>query len=313
MMKKPNIIFMGTPDFSAPILKAVHEVYGVTHVITQPDKPVGRKRVLTAPPVKVQAVELGVDVYQPEKMTSDEAFEYVKNLNPDLIITAAYGQLLPERVLEIPQLGCINVHASLLPKYRGGAPIHKAIINGEKESGVTIMYMAKKLDAGDMIAQVVVPIERNDTVGTLHDKLSTAGTKLLLETLPDIFEGTNDRTPQDHEAATFASNVSREEEFVTFNRSSQAVHDHIRGLSPWPVGFAKLDGQNMKLWMSEIVDGSGQPGEIISADNTGIKVATNDGAVLLTIIQPAGKKRMDAGSYVAGLKQTIVGQTFNGA
>ncbi|WP_414049458.1 methionyl-tRNA formyltransferase [Macrococcus animalis] len=312
-MKKANIVFMGTPDFSAPILKAVHDAYGVSYVITQPDKPVGRKRVLTAPPVKAQAVELGIEVYQPEKMTSDEAYEYVQNLNPDLIITAAYGQLLPERILEIPRLGCINVHASLLPKYRGGAPIHKAIINGEKKSGVTIMYMAKKLDAGDMISQIVVPIEHNDTVGTLHDKLSAAGKKLLLETLPSILDETNARTPQDHEAATFASNVSREEEYVTFNRSSQAVHDHIRGLSPWPVGFAKLEGQNMKLWKSEVAEGKGNPGEILSADKLGIKVATNDGAVMLTEIQPAGKKRMKASDYIAGLKQTIVGQTFNGA
>lgn len=304
---------MGTPDFSAPILKAVHEAYGVTHVITQPDKPVGRKRVLTAPPVKAQALELGIEVYQPEKMTSDEAFEYVQNLNPDLIITAAYGQLLPERILEIPELGCINVHASLLPKYRGGAPIHKAIINGEKESGVTIMYMAKKLDAGDMISQIVVPIEQNDTVGTLHDKLSAAGIDLLIETLPSIFDGTNNRTPQDHDAATFASNVSREEEYVTFNRSSQTVHDHIRGLSPWPVGFAKLEGKNMKLWQAEKTAGHGEPGEIISADKHGIKVATNDGAILLTEIQPAGKKRMKASDYIAGLKQTIVGQIFNEA
>ncbi|WP_414053929.1 methionyl-tRNA formyltransferase [Macrococcus equi] len=311
-MMKPNIIFMGTPDFSAPILKAVHEKYGVSHVITQQDKPVGRKRILTPPPVKAQALELGIEVYQPEKMTSDEAYAYVKDLNPDLIITAAYGQLLPERILEIPRLGCINVHASLLPKYRGGAPIHKAIINGEKTSGVTIMYMAKKLDAGDMISQVKVPIEQNDTVGTLHDKLSEAGTDLLIDTLPSIFNETNERTPQNHELATFATNVSRDEEFVTFERTSEAVHNHIRGLSPWPVGFAKLNGQNIKLWMSEVSSGSGTPGEIISADKHGIKVATNDGAVLLTEIQPAGKKRMKASDYIAGLKQTIEGQTFNG-
>ncbi|WP_414046644.1 methionyl-tRNA formyltransferase [Macrococcus equi] len=311
-MMKPNIIFMGTPDFSAPILKAVHKKFGVSHVITQPDKPVGRKRILTPPPVKAQALELGIEVYQPEKMTSDEAYAYVKDLNPDLIITAAYGQLLPERILEIPRLGCINVHASLLPKYRGGAPIHKAIINGEKTSGVTIMYMAKKLDAGDMISQVKVPIEQNDTVGTLHDKLSEAGTDLLIDTLPSIFNETNERTPQNHELATFATNVSRDEEFVTFERTSEAVHNHIRGLSPWPVGFAKLNGQNIKLWMSEVSSGSGTPGEIISADKHGIKVATNDGAVLLTEIQPAGKKRMKASDYIAGLKQTIEGQTFNG-
>lgn len=298
---------MGTPDFSAPILKALHEAHGVSLVITQPDKPVGRKRVLTPPPVKVMAESLGIEVYQPESMKSDEAFERVHALSPDLIVTAAFGQILPERVLDIPRLGCINVHASLLPKYRGGAPIHKAIINGEKYSGVTIMYMVKRLDAGDMIDSVQVPIEINDTVGTLHDKLSVAGTDLLLEVMPSVLSGTNNRTPQNDSEATFASNVSREEEYVTFDRTALEVHNHIRGLSPWPVAFANFDGKAMKLWASEIAEGSGAPGEIIQADKAGLVIATNDGAVRITSLQPAGKKRMDAASFIAGAKSQLVG------
>jgi len=305
---------MGTPDFSAPILKALHEAHGVSLVITQPDKPVGRKRVLTPPPVKVMAESLGIEVYQPESMKSDEAFERVHAFSPDLIVTAAFGQILPERVLDIPRLGCINVHASLLPKYRGGAPIHKAIINGEKYSGVTIMYMVKRLDAGDMIDSVKVPIEVDDTVGTLHDKLSDAGTQLLLEVMPSVLDGTNSRTSQNDSEATFASNVSREEEFVTFDRSALEVHNHIRGLSPWPVAFANFDGKAMKLWASEIAEGSGAPGEIIQADKAGLVIATNDGAVRITSLQPAGKKRMDAASFVAGAKsQLLVGMKFNEA
>jgi len=304
-----KIIF--TPDFSAPILKALHEAHGVSLVITQPDKPVGRKRVLTPPPVKVMAESLGIEVYQPESMKSDEAFERVHAFSPDLIVTAAFGQILPERVLDIPRLGCINVHASLLPKYRGGAPIHKAIINGEKYSGVTIMYMVKRLDAGDMIDSVKVPIEVDDTVGTLHDKLSDAGTQLLLEVMPSVLDGTNSRTSQNDSEATFASNVSREEEFVTFDRSALEVHNHIRGLSPWPVAFANFEA--MKLWASEIAEGSGAPGEIIQADKAGLVIATNDGAVRITSLQPAGKKRMDAASFVAGAKSQLVGMKFNEA
>lgn len=306
-----KIIFMGTPDFSAPILKAVHETYGVALVITQPDKPVGRKRILTPPPVKKQALELGIEVYQPESMRSDEAVEFIQNVQPDLIITAAYGQILPKRVLDIPRLGCINVHASLLPKYRGGAPIHKAIINGESESGVTIMYMAEQLDAGNMIAQEKVEILENDTVGLLHDKLSDCGVELLIDTLPSIFNGTNDSIEQNHDEATFASNISRDEEFVDFNRSTKDVHNQIRGLSPWPVAYATLDGKNMKFWLSEKGTATGVPGEIIEVTKDAIVVATNDASIKLLEIQPAGKKRMKVRDYVAGLQYDLKGMKFN--
>lgn len=306
-----KIIFMGTPDFSSPILEALSKQYEVIAVVTQPDKPVGRKRILTPPPVKVTAESLQISVYQPVKLKGSEELNEIISLKPDLIVTAAYGQLLPEELLEAPSLGCINVHASLLPKYRGGAPIHYSILNGEKESGVSIMYMVKKLDAGDVISQRAIPIEQNDTVGTLHDKLSALGVELLMDTLPSIIDGTNPRSKQDESLVTYASNISREDEWVSFNRTTTEVHNHIRGLSPWPVAYAKYDGKVMKLWAAEVGEGKGQPGEVICADKNGITVATSDGAILLTDIQPAGKKRMDAASYIAGLQHEMKGTKFN--
>ncbi|WJP98620.1 methionyl-tRNA formyltransferase [Macrococcus bovicus] len=306
-----SIIFMGTPDFSGPILEAVAAEYEVIAVVTQPDKPVGRKKVMTPPPVKVTAEKLGIKVLQPARLTGSDELAAVIAMQPDLIVTAAYGQLLPEELLAAPRLGCINVHASLLPKYRGGAPIHYAVMNGEKETGVSIMYMVKKLDAGDVISQRAIPIEEADDVGTQHDKLSALGVELLMETLPAIISGTNQRMPQDESLVTFASNISREDERVTFDRTTSEVHNHIRGLSPWPVGYAQLEGQNMKLWSARRAAGDGQPGEILAADKEGLLVATSDGAVLLTEIQPAGKKRMAAGDYAAGRKD-LIGKVFNG-
>ncbi|TDL98738.1 methionyl-tRNA formyltransferase [Macrococcus brunensis] len=306
-----RIVFMGTPDFSGPILEAVAANYDVVAVVTQPDKPVGRKKVLTPPPVKVVAEALGIKVLQPAKLTGSDELAAIIAMQPDLIVTAAYGQLLPEELLNAPKLGCINVHASLLPKYRGGAPIHYAVMNGEQETGVSIMYMAKKLDAGDVISQRAITIEETDNVGTQHDKLSALGVKLLLETLPSIIARTNDRTPQDESKVTFASNISREDELVAFDRPTTEVHNHIRGLSPWPVGYAKLDGQNMKFWSASRAEGHGNPGEILQADRDGLLVATSDGAVLLTEIQPAGKKRMAAGDFASGRKD-LLGKVFNG-
>lgn len=306
-----KIIFMGTPDFSSPILEALSAQYEVIAVVTQPDKPVGRKKVLTPPPVKVTAQSLQIPVYQPVKLKGSEELAQLIALSPDLIVTAAYGQLLPEELLEAPRLGCINVHASLLPKYRGGAPIHYAILNGEKETGVSIMYMVKKLDAGNVISQRAIDIEGDDNVGTLHDKLSQLGVELLLETLPSIIDGMNESTVQDEALVTFASNISREDEWVSFDRPTVEVHNHIRGLSPWPVAYAKFEGNVMKLWAAEIGEGHGHPGEVIGVDKQGITVATQDGAVRLTEIQPAGKKRMSAASFTAGLQYDIKGTVLN--
>lgn len=306
-----KIIFMGTPDFSSPILEALDRQFDVIAVVTQPDKPVGRKKVLTPPPVKATAEALHIPVYQPVKLKGSAELEQLIALSPDLIVTAAYGQLLPEELLEAPCLGCINVHASLLPKYRGGAPIHYAILNGEKETGVSIMYMVKKLDAGDVISQRKIAIEQDDNVGTLHDKLSQLGVDLLLETLPSIIDESNSRTVQDETLVTYASNISREDEWVSFDRPTVEVHNHIRGLSPWPVAYARYEGNAMKLWAAEIGEGQGRPGEVIRADKKGITVATQDGAVLLTEIQPAGKKRMSAASFIAGLQYDMKGTVFN--
>ena len=213
-----KIIFMGTPDFSVPILKELHKEYGVDLVISQPARPVGRKKVMTDPPVAAAAKLLGIELYQPETMNSEEALKIVSDIEPDLIITAAFGQLLPENILNVPAKGSLNVHASLLPKHRGGAPIHRALINGDSETGVTIMYMAKKLDAGDIIAAESIQIEDADNTGTLFDKLSRVGASLLMKTLPDVIEGTNQRTPQVDSEATFSPNILKTDEIISFNK-----------------------------------------------------------------------------------------------
>ena len=225
-----KIVFMGTPDFSVPVLTMLQEEgYEIIAVVTQPDRPVGRKRVLTAPPVKEEALRLGLPVLQPEKLRASEELVELIEMKPDLIVTAAYGQILPKDLLDVPRLGCINVHASLLPKYRGGAPIHQAVIDGEAETGVTIMYMVEKLDAGDIISQTSIPITDSDNTGILFEKLSVVGTELLKETLPSILDGTNERIPQDERYVTFAGNITREQEKIDWSRGGKDTFNQIRG------------------------------------------------------------------------------------
>ncbi len=303
-----SIIFMGTPDFSVPILSMLKEEgYNVVAVVTQPDRPVGRKRVLTPPPVKVEAKRLEIPVIQPEKLTGSKELEEILALDADLIVTAAFGQLLPKELLEAPRLGCINVHASLLPKYRGGAPIHKAIIDGETETGVTIMYMVEKLDAGDMISQIKVPIEEADYTGAMFEKLSRAGVTLLKETLPSIVEETNERTPQDESLVTFARNISREEERIDWSASGIDIYNQIRGLHPWPVAYTTFQGNNVKVWWSEkmVKQSDAEPGTIIAIEEDRIIVKTGDDtAIAITDIQPAGRKRMPADVFIRGVGST---------
>ncbi|AVQ36416.1 methionyl-tRNA formyltransferase [Staphylococcus kloosii] len=305
-----NIIFMGTPDFSTTVLEMLIAEHNVIAVVTQPDRPVGRKKKMTPPPVKEIAVKHGLPVYQPEKLTQSEELEQLIALESDLIVTAAFGQLLPEKLLEAPKLGAINVHASLLPKYRGGAPIHQAIIDGETKTGITIMYMAKKLDAGDIIAQRAIDIEQQDDVGTMHDKLSFLGADLLKETLPAIINGTNNRQPQDDSEATFASNISRDDEKIDWQQPAEAIYNHIRGLSPWPVAYTIMDDANMKLYAAHIVTNKkGKPGEIIETTKKAIIVGTgSQDAIALTDIQVAGKKRMLAANYLSGVQTSLVGK-----
>lgn len=304
-----KIVFMGTPDFSTGILEMLIEEHEVIAVVTQPDRPVGRKKVLTPPPVKAVALKYDIPVYQPEKLNHSTELDEIIALEPDLIVTAAFGQLLPKALLEAPKYKAINVHASLLPKYRGGAPIHYAVMNGEEKTGVTIMYMAEKLDAGNIISQDEVRIKENDTVGDVHDQLAVLGTALLKRTLPTIFNGTNESIPQDEALVSFASNISREDERIDWTQNAENIHNHIRGLSPWPVAYTTMNDKNLKLWKSEIVKNvNGEPGEIVETTKELIIVATgsNDG-IGLREIQLAGKKRVQARDYLSGLQTKIDG------
>ncbi|MGL4643630.1 MAG: methionyl-tRNA formyltransferase, partial [Vagococcus fluvialis] len=233
-----KIIFMGTPGFSVPILNGlVAEGYDVLRVVTQPDRPVGRKKVLTPPPVKEAALKHGIKVLQPEKISGSPEMEEIISLNPDLIVTAAFGQFLSENLLKAPKLGAINVHASLLPKYRGGAPVHYSIIKGDSETGVTIMRMVKKMDAGDMLSQKAIPISKTDDVGSMFDKLSLLGKDMLLEMLPEFIAGNIKEIPQDETLVTYSPNITREEEQIDWNKTSELIDCQVRGMRPWPVAF----------------------------------------------------------------------------
>jgi methionyl-tRNA formyltransferase len=311
-----KIIFMGTPDFSVPVLRQIiQDGYDCIGVVTQPDRPVGRKKVLTPPPVKVEAEKLGIPVFQPERIKQSEELQTILQLKPDLIVTAAFGQILPLELLTAPKFGCINVHASLLPELRGGAPIHYAIIQGKEKTGVTIMYMAEKLDAGDILTSVEVPILEDDNVGTMHEKLSKAGAKLLSETIPKLLK--NELTPivQDEEKVTFASNIQREQEKVDWTQSGEVIYNHIRGLNPWPVAYTLLKGTVLKIWQSKKIlnENKAAPGTVVNIEDDGIVIATgNETAIKITELQPSGKKRMSAEQYLRGAASDLTTGTILG-
>ncbi|MEH6905025.1 methionyl-tRNA formyltransferase [Neobacillus drentensis] len=304
-----KIVFMGTPDFSVPILQQlIQDGYEVIGVVTQPDRPVGRKRILTPPPVKVEALKHDIPVFQPEKIRQAEELDKILSLNPDLIVTAAFGQILPKQLLEAPKYRCINVHASLLPELRGGAPIHYAIMQGKQKTGVTIMYMVEKLDAGDILTRIEVPIAEEDNVGTLHIKLSTAGAKLLSETLPLLLDGRLTPKPQNNEEATFAANIKREQEKIIWSRTGEEIYNHIRGLNPWPVAFTTLNGQVIKIWRAEKLTDqkSVTPGTILTIEPDGFSVSTgNETAIKIIELQPSGKTKMMSEQFLRGSKISI--------
>lgn len=301
-----NIIFMGTPDFSATVLEGLlaDKAYNILAVVTQPDRAVGRKKEIKMTPVKEVALAHNLPVYQPEKLSCSEEMAELMTLGADGIVTAAFGQFLPTKLLDSVDFA-VNVHASLLPKYRGGAPIHYAIINGDKEAGVTIMEMVKEMDAGDMIAKDATSITDEDNVGTMFDKLAILGRDLLLRTLPDYIAGNITPEPQDSSQATFSPNITPEEERIDWHRPARDVFNHIRGLNPWPVAHTLLDGKRFKIYEASIAQGQGKPGEIIEKGKKSLVVATSDGAIALKTVQPAGKPRMSIVDFLNGVGRKL--------
>lgn len=302
-MNNYKVVFMGTPDFSVPILKGLIENYNVIGVVTQPDKEVGRHHEVDFSPIKKVALENNIKVVQPVKIRTD--FDCVLEMNPDIIVTCAYGQIIPKEILDYPKFGCINVHASLLPKYRGGAPIHRAILNGEKETGITIMYMAEGMDDGDIISQEKVIIRDDETVGELHDELSNLGVKLLLDTLPSIFEGTNERIKQDESKMCLAKIIKKEDEIIDFDDSALNVYNKIRGLNPFPGSYAILDNKRVKIYKARIEKSNNNsiPGTIIDVLKDGIVVKTKDDSIVIEELKQEGKKKMSAKEFLNGVKK----------
>lgn len=299
-MKNPRIVFMGTPEFAVPILEILIENYQVVLVVTQPDKPVGRKQIMSSSPIKEVALNHQIPVFQPTKIRTD--YEKIKEVKPDLIITCAYGQIIPKEVLEIPTIACFNVHASLLPKYRGGAPIHKVLINGEKETGITIMYMDEGMDTGDMVAKEVLKIEEEDNVGTLHEKLSIMGANLLKKTLPSIINQTNYREKQKEEEASYAYNIKREEEHLDFNKTGKELIHQIRGLNPWPTANFILDEKEYKVLEAEFIPKANlEPSKIIEIQKDKLGISCADGIIYVTKLKPFGKKIMSTKDFLNGL------------
>lgn len=311
-----RIVYMGTPEFAAVALDAIVKEHEVVAVITQPDKPQGRNRKLVPTPVKVKAQAYDIPVYQPVKIREEESVQMIRDYNPDVIVVAAYGQILPESILNIPKYGCINIHASLLPKYRGAAPIERAIIDGEVMTGVTTMYMAKGLDTGDMIEKAEVPITGEDTGASLHDKLAEAGAALILTTLAKLEAGTVTRTKQDDAQSCYAAMLTKELGQMDFTRPAVELERLIRGLNPWPCAYTTIDGKNVKLYKAEVINLDAQmrqmlqekseqtltftPGEIVEVAKKYFVIACGEGALRVRNLQPEGKKAMDTSAYLNG-------------
>ena len=312
-MKK--VIFMGTPAFSVPILQALidEETIEIVGVVSQPDRKVGRKQIITPPPVKQLAMEHNLTMYQPEKLSGSDEMKEILTLDIDLIITAPYGQYVPTKLLNAPTHRAINVHASLLPKYRGAAPIHYAVLNGDEKTGVTIMYMEKEMDAGNIISQREIAINDEDDTGNLFEKLSLVGRDLLMDTLPAIFAGENESIVQNEDEVTFSPMISKEQEKIDWTLTAREVFNHIRALRPAPGAYTILEDQRFKIWAAEVVEDntSAEPGTIIFADTKEMYVACGEGSVLSLIeVQPSGKKRMPVANFLAGT-QIEEGTLFN--
>ena len=297
---------MGSPDFAVPSLRSLQSAgHDIVAVFTQPDKPKGRGKELAPTAVKKAALELGLQVYTPQSIKTEDSLTMLKEFSPEVIVVVAYGKILPKAILELPPKGCINVHASLLPKYRGAAPIHRAVINGDQLTGVTTMYMDVGLDTGDMIYKTEIPISFEDTVGLVHDKLAQAGAQLIIKTLEDLEKGVAPRVKQADAEATYAAILTKEDEIIKWSQTAQAVYNHIRGMNPFPGTFTKLQGEILKTWNVQLenYEHQAKPGTVIKVDSKkGILVACGKNAVWLTEIQPKSGKRMSGDAFVRGYK-----------
>lgn len=302
-MKDIKVIFMGTPAFAVPILESLIENTNVIMVVSQPDREKDRKGNYLFTPTKKLAIEHEIEVYQPVKIK--EEYQKILDANPDIIITCAYGQIIPKALLEYPKYGCINVHGSLLPKLRGGAPIHHAIINGDKETGITIMYMDEKMDSGDIISQKKITIEENEKLDTLYEEMSHLGKELLIETLPSIINGTNERIKQNIEEVTYGLNITKEEEKINFNDKSNNIHNLIRGLSSIPGAYCYLDDKRLKIYESFItnIKSKKEPGTIEIINKDGIYISTKDNLIRITDLKLEGKNRCKVNNFINGIKE----------
>ena len=312
-MSKPlKIVFAGTPDFAAQHLDAlIKSHHDVIAVYSQPDRPAGRGKKLKASEVKQLALTHDIPVYQPENFKSDDAKQQLADLNADIMVVVAYGLLLPKAVLETPKLGCINVHGSILPRWRGAAPIQRAIWAGDAETGVTIMQMDEGLDTGDMISIATCPIEAADTSASLYSKLAELGPTALIDTLATIADGTATPEKQNDELANYAKKLSKEEANIDWHMPAQQIERNIRAFNPWPICFTQMQGNTVKIYAAELDENAGNPGEILAADKTGITVATTEGALKITQLQPQGKKPMSAQDFLNGRADWVaVGSTL---
>lgn len=299
-----RVVFMGTPDFAVGTLEAICDTgYEVVGVVTQPDKPKGRGKELVPTPVKTAALVRGLSVYQPRKIRDAEAIETIRQMRPDVIVVVAFGQIIPKEILDMPPFGCLNVHGSLLPAYRGAAPIQWAVLNGEKESGVTIMRMDEGLDTGDMISKKVVTLEKDETSGSLFDKLSIEGAKLLVETLPSVFDKTAVYEKQPEESPTaYAGMIQKSMGEIDWKKSAGEIERLVRGMSPWPSAYTRLDGKTLKIWKAHIEkpELTGETGKIVRMDNKGLYIQTGQGILCVDELQMEGKKRMKTGDFLRG-------------
>lgn len=301
-----RIVFMGTPDFSVPTLKALAEAgHEVAAVVTQPDKPKGRGKEMQMTPVKIQAQEYGIPVYQPEKVREPSFIETLRAIEADVFVVIAFGQILPKAVLDLPKYGCVNIHASLLPKYRGAAPIQWCVIDGEKETGITTMMMDVGLDTGDMLEKVVIPIDEKETGGSLHDKLSLAGGELILSTLQKLENGTVVRTPQTDEGTCYARMLTKSLGDIDWTKSAVSVERLIRGLNPWPSAYTMWNGKTIKIWAADVLPREegfdGCPcGSVVRQDKHSLVIKTGEGLLSIRELQMEGKKRMDIEAFLRG-------------